>query len=187
VLALLVQNSELIIKNLSLNKTRTGFIDLLKTMGGKIEILNQTEIAGEPLGDIIIYSSKLHNTEIHSELIPNLIDEIPVLSVAGLFAEGKFEVRNAKELRTKESDRIHSICYNYRKLGLDVEEFEDGFSLSGELKANNSLFESFHDHRIAMAFSILSLLLKEGGKVDNFDCVNISNPGFLDQLKLITG
>jgi 3-phosphoshikimate 1-carboxyvinyltransferase len=188
VLALLVEKSELKIKNVSLNETRTGILNILSEMGGKIEIDNKQENAGEPFGDVIIKNSSLKNIKIHEEYIPNIIDEIPVLSVAGLFAEGKFKIRNAGELRGKETDRIKALCSNYKLLGLNVEESADGFCISGEIKNKSvSLFDSFGDHRIAMTFSILSLLLKQGGKVNNFDCVKISNPYFIDQLKIITG
>jgi 3-phosphoshikimate 1-carboxyvinyltransferase len=185
VLTLLTPNSELKIKNVSLNNTRTGVLEVLKTMGAKIEIENEYKSVNEPYGDLLIKSSKLKNITIPQKLIPNIIDEIPVLSVAGLFAEGDFVIRNAKELRVKESDRLNSLCYNYAQLGLEVEEYEDGFSIKEEIKNNHPFFESFNDHRIAMTFGLLSSLLQYGGKVNNFTCVGISNPGFLKQLKSI--
>lgn len=185
ILTLLIPNSELRIKNVSLNKTRTGILDILRLMGADIISEDKKISAGEPYGDIIVKSSLLNNIKVPEEIIPNIIDEIPILSVAGLFAEGNFEIRNAKELRLKESDRINSLCYNYAQLGLNVEEFEDGFSLKGEIKENNPFFESFNDHRIAMTFGILASLLKCGGKVNNFICVGISNPNFLNQLKTV--
>ncbi len=185
VLTLLTPNSELRIKNVSLNKTRTGVLNILKLMGASIEVENEFEAVHEPYGDVLVKSSKLKNVKIPTEIIPNIIDEISILSVAGLFAEGDFEIRNAKELRVKESDRINSLCYNYAQIGLNVEEYEDGFSLKGEIKNNYPFFESFNDHRIAMTFGILSSLLKDGGKVNNFTCVGISNPFFLKQLKTI--
>jgi len=185
VLTLLTKNSVLRIKDVSLNKTRTGILTVLKNMGGKIEIENQREIAGEDLGDIIAYSSKLQNVDIPEEIIPNIIDEIPILTVAGVFASGSFKINKVAELRGKETDRIKAICYNLNLLGLSVNELENGFDVSGNMKNEKVIFESFEDHRIAMAFAIMSLLLNQGGKVNNFDCVNISNPNFLSQLKLI--
>lgn len=185
VLTLLSRDSSLIIKNVSLNETRNGIIRILQEMGGKIEIDKLNSASGELFGDVLVESGLLNNVEIPAELVPNLIDEIPALSVAGIFAAGKFEIRNASELRGKESDRINALCQNYRLLGLDVEEFEDGFSVSGSIKNMRPVFESCGDHRIAMAFSILSLLLEEGGKVNNFSPVKISNPNFLLQLKSI--
>ena len=186
VLTLISKNGELKIKNVSLNETRTGIITVLKSMGADIQTENFRLAAGEPIGDIIVRSSKLANIEIEKELIPNIIDEIPILSIAGIFAEGNFLIKNAEELRRKETDRINAMCHNLKLLGLDVEEYPDGFAFGGEIKNTNPVFESFHDHRIAMAFSILSLLLKNGGAVNNFGCVSISNPDFLLQLSRIT-
>lgn len=182
VAGLIFENSEIIIKNVSLNPTRTGIIDILRMMGGDIKISNLNVECGEEVGDVKVSSSKLHNIEIPSELIPNIIDEIPILSVAGIFADGKFVIKNAKELRVKESDRIRSLCENYRKIGIEVKEFEDGFELIGQPNNDYVEFESFKDHRIAMAFSILSAKLKQGGVVKDFECVKISNPKFLEQI-----
>lgn len=186
ILALIADGSELILENILLNETRMGVIDILKKMGADIEISNVKTNSGEKSGTLIVKSSLLQNCIIENELIPNIIDEIPILSVAGVFAEGKFEVRNAKELKFKESDRIHAMCENYKYLGLEVEEFEDGFSVEGKMSNRKQIFESFHDHRIAMSFAVLSMLRKEGGKVNNFKCVEISNPAFLNQIKEIS-
>ncbi len=185
VLALLAQNSSLRINHISLNETRTGVINLLEEMGANIQKENVRTVAGEPIGDILVESSVLKNIEIKGEIIPNIIDEIPILTVAGIFAEGGFSIYNAEELRGKESDRIESICKNLKTLGLDVEEYADGFGFGGKIKNYNPVFESFNDHRIAMSFGILSLLLKNGGSVNNFNCVNISNPDFLNQIKSV--
>ena len=141
VLTLLSKDSELKIKNISLNPTRIGIVNILKRMGANIEIENEKIAAGEPYGDLIIKSSSLQNIIIEEKIVPNIIDEIPILSVAGIFAEGKFEIRNANELRGKESDRIKALCENYKKLGLDVEEYEDGFSIDGGIKNNLVTFE----------------------------------------------
>jgi 3-phosphoshikimate 1-carboxyvinyltransferase len=185
-LALLTPNSELLIKNVSLNETRSGIITILKAMGGNIETENIKQNNGEITGDLLIKSSKLHNIEIPPDIIPNIIDEIPVLTITGILASGKFSIRNAKELRGKESDRISAICYNLKHLGLNVTEFEDGFECDGEINNPFPVFESFEDHRIAMSFGILSLLLLNGGKVNNFSSVSISNPDFIKQLKTIS-
>jgi 3-phosphoshikimate 1-carboxyvinyltransferase len=187
VLALLSKSSELILKNVCLNPSRTGILELLKAMNANIEITNAGSLNNEPFGDIVVKRSELKNVEISSELIPNIIDEIPILSIAGLFAEGNFQIRFADELRKKESDRINSLCHNFRLLGLSVEEFDDGFLLSGKIKNHYPVFESFGDHRIALAFAVLSMHLKHGGKVNNFECVSISNPNFISQLKQIIG
>ncbi len=186
ILTLLSEDSELLIKNVSLNTSRTGILEILTKMGGDIQMLNQKENAGEIYGDILVKSSELRNISLENYPIVNFIDEIPVLAVAGIFADGNFEIRNAKELRFKESDRIKAVCENLRLTGLDVEEFEDGFSISGSIAKSKPAFASYDDHRIAMAFGILSSVLKDGGKVNNFDCVKISNPGFLHQLNQVS-
>jgi len=120
--------------DICLNETRIGILSVLREMGGHIEIQNEKESSGELFGYITVKSSKLKNIEIKSEIIPNIIDEIPILSVAGLFGEGTFQIQNAKELRKKESDRIKSLCYNYRLLGINVDESPDGFTIAGEIK-----------------------------------------------------
>lgn len=185
VLTLLLPNSKLCLKNVSLNETRTGVISVLRKMGGDIEINNVENLNGEKRGDIIVKSSELVNIEIGPEIIPNIIDEIPILAVAGLFAKGNFRISNAAELRHKESDRIKSICTNLKLLDIELHELDDGFEIVGQPSNLNVEFDSYDDHRIAMAFSILSLVLNQGGKVKDFDCVNISNPDFLNQLKQI--
>jgi len=186
-LALLTKNAKLTIKNISLNPTRSGMLHLLIEMGAKINIDETGASNGEPFGDITVFTSELNNIKINKEVIANIVDEIPVLAVAGIFADGDFGIRNAQELRVKESDRISALCYNLSLLGLNVEEFEDGFKVSGEIKNKKPIFKSFGDHRIAMAFGILSCLLDGGGKVDGFECVSVSNTGFIDQIKSITG
>ena len=186
VLCLLSKNSSLIVKNVSLNPTRTGILDVLKNMGAEIKTENIKEMNGEIFGDLSVLSSRLKNIKIEEKIIPNIIDEIPILSVASIFAEGKFEIGKVSELRAKETDRINAICYNMKLLGLDIEEKEDGFSISGEVKNYSAVFESFGDHRLAMSFGILSLLLKDGGKVNNFECAAISNPDFINQLSKIS-
>lgn len=185
VLTLLTKNSSLRLNNLCLNPTRTGFIQLLKRMGAKIKVERESIFNNEPVGDLLIESSELNEVEIKEDIIPNIIDEIPILSIALILSAGRFRISKAEELRKKESDRIHSLCYNFRQLGLNVSEQSDGFEITGKIKNHYPLFESFGDHRIAMAFSIMSLLLKYGGKVNNFECIKISNPNFIFQLKKI--
>ncbi len=186
VLALLTKNSEIIIKSVSLNKTRTGLIGILRQMGGKIEIKNVTDGKGEKVGDIRVSSSQLKNIEIPNAIIPNIIDEIPILSVAGAFAEGNFKITGAKELRVKESDRIKSLCQNFNKAGLVINEYEDGFELKGNVTNEQVMFESFGDHRIAMAFGVFSMLMKNGSSVNEFECVGVSNPKFVEQINYLT-
>jgi 3-phosphoshikimate 1-carboxyvinyltransferase len=186
VLTLLTKNSELVIKDVSLNTSRTGILEILSKMGANIQLLNERENAGEMYGDILVRSSELKNINLDNYAIVNFIDEIPVLAVAGIFAEGDFEISTAKELRFKESDRIKAVCENLRITGLQVDEYEDGFKISGEITNKNLQFNSFGDHRIAMAFGILCSLLEDGGDVTNFDSVSISNPDFLIQLKQVS-
>jgi len=185
ILTLLTPNSELIVKNISLNPTRTGFIEVLKQMGADISFEDIRTSSNEEYGNVIVKSSSLKNIRIDSQIIPNIIDEIPILTIAGIFADGDFIIENVNELRVKESDRIKSICYNLKLLGLIVEESEGGFNVSGSIKISNPVFESFDDHRIAMAFSILSMIIENGGEVNGFECVDISNPMFEEQISSI--
>jgi 3-phosphoshikimate 1-carboxyvinyltransferase len=185
VLTLLTKNSSLTIRNISLNETRISFLKFLLEMGADIKIESKSESNNEPYGDIFVQSSTLKNVEINPEIIPGIIDEIPILSIAGVFADGNFTIHGAKELRVKESDRIKSITTNLERAGLEIKEFEDGFSVEGKLTNEVIAFESFGDHRIAMAFSVLSCVMQQGSAVNDFECVNVSNPKFLDQLEKI--
>jgi len=185
VLTMLTKNSELLLKDVSLNPTRIECLNLLKRMGGNIQIEEKGVSNNEVYGDLLVKSSNLSNVRIDKQIIPLIIDEIPILAVAGIFAEGVFELRGASELKVKESDRIKAICTNLLKIGLDVEEFDDGFRISGSIKKQSEPFDSFGDHRIAMTFAILSLLMNSGGKVEGFECVSVSNPNFLEQLSSI--
>ncbi|MCZ7612546.1 MAG: hypothetical protein M5T52_03110 [Ignavibacteriaceae bacterium] len=131
VLALIVRDSELIIKDISLNPTRTECLNILKQMGGRIQIDLKGVSNNEVFGDVIVKSSRLSNIIIRKEIIPLIIDEIPILAIAGIFADGNYELRGASELRVKESDRIKAICKNLLKIGLTIDEHEDGFSVIG--------------------------------------------------------
>jgi len=186
VLALLSKNSNILLRNISLNETRTNFLNLLISMGAEIRITPKGNSNNEPYGDVIVLSSELKNIEIDPDIIPGLIDEIPILSIAGALAENNFIVRGAKELRVKESDRINSICLNLTKAGFDITEFDDGFSISGKLESGYKSFGSYDDHRIAMAFSVLASLMEQGSEVNGFECVSVSNPNYLNQLSSIT-
>ncbi|MCK9279055.1 MAG: 3-phosphoshikimate 1-carboxyvinyltransferase [Melioribacteraceae bacterium] len=186
VLALLAKDSELVIRNCSLNESRIGIIEVLQKMGGDITIISQSSNMGEPVGDLLIRSTEqLTNIKLDERIIPNIIDELPILSIAGIFADGDFEVRNAKELRVKETDRINAVCRNMERAGINVTEFEDGFRFSGSPKSQSNIFESFGDHRIAMSFSILGMLLENETIINDFESVSISNPLFLEQIAKI--
>lgn len=185
VLTLLTPNSELMIENVSLNPTRIGFVNLLRQMGADIYFENIKSSNNEEYGDVLVKSSSLKNIKIDKTIIPNIIDEIPILTIAGIFAEGDFEIDNVQELRVKESDRIKSICENLKLVGLKVDESENGFKISGTIKNREPIFDSYNDHRIAMAFSVCCMLLDNGGAVENYECVSVSNPQFDEQINLI--
>ena len=131
VAALLIPDSEITIQNVGLNPTRTGLLDVLKEMGGKVEILDQKEIAGESIGNLRIQNSTLKGIEIGGNLVPRMIDEFPIFTLAAVFAEGQTRVRDAKELRFKESDRIASITRQLNQLGIQIQESEDGYTIHG--------------------------------------------------------
>jgi 3-phosphoshikimate 1-carboxyvinyltransferase len=185
ILTLLLKDSALLIKNVSLNPTRTAALTLLQNMGGDIAVQDVKTSSNEQYGNILVRSSNLHNVEIPKSIMPNIIDEIPALAIAGMMAEGEFKLSNAAELRVKESDRISAVVNNLKHLGLRVDEFQDGFSFTGKQNITNAspAFESYDDHRIAMAFSLAAFLMKDGAEVTGFDCIRISNPNFLNQIK----
>ncbi|WP_457565450.1 3-phosphoshikimate 1-carboxyvinyltransferase, partial [Caldithrix abyssi] len=182
--ALLLPGSELMIKNVSLNPTRTGFLEVLKQMGAQLEI-NLTQQEPEPAGEIVIRPQKLHNIEIPEELIPNIIDEIPILSILAARSEGTLVLRHASELRFKESDRIKAIVQNLRQIGVEVEEFEDGFQVCGPQSFKGGKITTFGDHRIAMSFAIAGLLGEEPIEADDPGCAAVSFPDFYDILKSV--
>ncbi len=187
VACLISKSSEILIKNVGLNPTRSGFLDILREMGAKISILNEKLTGGEPIGDIAVKSSELKtNLVLQGEIIPNIIDEIPILSIAALNASGRFEVRGAKDLRNKETDRIKALCHNIKLMGIEVEEYADGFAFESKNNLYTADFDSFDDHRIAMAFGIASLNLNGESSIQNAECVSISYPTFwktLEQLQ----
>lgn len=183
VAGLISDNSEIIIRNVGLNPTRTGYLNVLEQMGGKIRRENERTVSGEPIGDVVIKSSELQtDLVLRGNIIPNIIDEIPILSVAAVHALGKFEVRDAHDLRNKETDRIAAICHNLRLMGVEVEEYDDGFAFESKKKLFASEFDSFDDHRIAMSFGIASLVLDGESKIEHAECVNISYPTFWETL-----
>jgi 3-phosphoshikimate 1-carboxyvinyltransferase len=177
--------SHLIINNVGLNPTRTALLDVLIRMGAKIEVQLEYEDGGEPLGRIEITGGKLKGTEILEEEVPNLIDEVPILAVAGALAEGAMTIRNAAELRVKETDRIETTIRNLRLMGGEIEEFEDGMVITGGRNLKGAKLESYGDHRIAMAFAIAGLLAEEGQTtIANTACVSTSYPTFTQHLEM---
>ena len=176
--------SHLIINNVGLNPTRTALLDVLIRMGAKIEVQLEYEDGGEPLGRIEITGGKLKGTEILEEEVPNLIDEVPILAVAGALAEGVMTIRNASELRVKETDRIETTIRNLRLMGGEIEEFEDGMVITGGRTLKGAKLESYGDHRIAMAFAIAGLLAEEGQTtIANTACIATSYPTFVQHLE----
>jgi 3-phosphoshikimate 1-carboxyvinyltransferase len=181
VAAAITEGAKVTLKNLTLNPTRIEAFVILKKMGAKVEFIEKENIY-EPIGDIVVEGAKLKAVEV-SENISWLIDELPALSVAMAVAEGESVVRNAKELRVKESDRITTVMTNLKAFGVDCEEFEDGYKVrGGELKKAH--VTSFGDHRLAMSFAIASL--KCGGKIDGFEAVSTSFPNFIELISKIS-
>ena len=181
--ASIVKDSEVIIKNVGLNETRTGILDVLKSMNGNFEILDKRFQGGELVGDIIVkYSDKLTGTTIDSNLIPRLIDEIPIIAVLATQAQGTTLIKDAKELKFKESNRIKAIVDNLKIMGAQIEEIEDGMVIKGKTDLKGANITTFNDHRIAMAFSIASLIAEGKTNLDNTNCIDISFPGYFDLL-----
>jgi 3-phosphoshikimate 1-carboxyvinyltransferase len=194
-LGILGKDSEVEVYDVLLNPTRIGFIQALKSMGADIEFWVEREEGGEPVGKVVAKSSFLKAQEFKREVIPLMIDEIPILSFVAIFSDGVFCVRDAKELRVKETDRIRAICHNLRALGIEVEEYEDGFSFEGlgkdavkKLK-NEYYLKSFGDHRIAMSIFVLGCVIDGKIFVDDGveSVVSVSYPEFFSDVKSLSG
>ncbi|MCX8094250.1 MAG: 3-phosphoshikimate 1-carboxyvinyltransferase [Candidatus Goldbacteria bacterium] len=181
----ILKNSELTVLDVGLNPTRTGIIDVLKKMGAKISIKNKKIKNNEPLGNIVIRSSKLKGIVIKGNIIPRVIDEIPIISILAAFANGRTIISDAEELRVKETDRIFTIVRNLKRLGVKVEERKDGMIIHGNGGKPFKYvdIDSFGDHRIAMAFSIAALVSDNGLLIKDTECVNTSFPGFFDIIR----
>jgi 3-phosphoshikimate 1-carboxyvinyltransferase len=181
---LIASDSKISIKNVGLNPTRSGLIDILIKMGGNIEIKNKNILSGELVGDIFVESSKLKGVDISGGVIANIIDEIPILSIAAACAEGTTRISDAHELRVKESDRLEAISSGLTKLKVKHELFEDGISIDGGIPENNKVIEidSYGDHRIAMSFLISSLKVKNSVSVDNCKNIYTSYPNFVETM-----
>lgn len=181
VAASIVEGSEVLIKNVGLNETRTGIIDVLEAMNGNFEIIDKRIESGEVVGDLIVrYSDKLIGTTIDSNLIPRLIDEIPVIAILATQANGTTVIKDAKELKVKESNRIKAVVDNLKNMGAEIEELEDGMVIKGKTKLKGANIKTFNDHRIAMAFSVASLISEGKLNLDNTACIDISFPGYFD-------
>ena len=183
--ALAVPNSGLRLTGIGLNPTRTGYISLLVKMQARVAITRLSVVNGESIGDVGVEASEIEGMDIGGSWIPNIIDEIPVLAVLGTRSQNGIRIRDAAELRAKESDRIHSVAKNLRALGADVEEYPDGLFVPGGQRLHGGVVDSFGDHRIAMAFAVAGLFADGPVAIQNPDCVNISFPGFFDLLSRV--
>ena len=188
--ATILTDSEAMIPNVSLNPTRTAFIDVLNELGARIETTNVREQHYEMVGDLIVSGMQLRSAgrgaTLSGRIIPNIIDEIPILAVAATQVEGRVEIRDAGELRIKESDRIRTVVDGIRALGGEIEEFADGFAVNGPQRLSGGVVETSGDHRIAMAFAIAGLAAKGTTEISDADCASISFPEFYESLTRLT-
>ncbi len=177
---LIVPNSDFIIKNIGLNPTRAGIIDVVKRMGGNLEVIDKYVNAGEDVGDLRVrYTDSLKSCTIEGNDIPKLIDELPVIAVLASQANGQTVVKNAEDLRNKESDRIKCLVNELKKTGIDIEETSDGFIINGKSKIKGGVeLESYHDHRLAMSFYVAGLISEKEIGINGFEWTKISFPEF---------
>ncbi len=187
VLASLARDSEILLKDVGVNPTRTGILDALEMMGAGISFLNRRTVSNEPVADLMIKSGGLEGREVSGKLIPRLIDEIPVLAVAATQAEGVTVVRDAAELRVKETDRIKAIVKELKKMGAKIEEREDGFTVEGPTRLYGASCSSFGDHRIAIALAIAGLIADGVTTIDGAECIDISFPEFIPTARKVCG
>ena len=189
VAAACLQGSEIVLRGVGLNPSRKAVVEVLKNFGVAIEVLNEKEIGNEPIGDLRVsgnknLQSRLSSNVLRGEIIANLIDEIPILAVFGTQIEGGIEIREASELRVKESDRIQSVVENLRKMGAEVEEFADGLRV-GKSQLKGAKLDSFGDHRIAMAFAVAALFAEGETEIEGAECAAVSFPAFFETLQSV--
>ncbi len=180
VAGLIVDNSDITIEHVGINPTRDGIIRVLKAMNGNITLLNKRTINGELVADIRVQSSKLKGTIIDKNLIPTLIDEIPVIAIAACFAEGTTIIKDAAELRVKESDRIETMVSELTKMNANIKGTDDGMIIKHSPKLKGNDLESYHDHRVAMSLAVAGLVSEGVTHIHHSDCVDISFPGFFE-------
>jgi 3-phosphoshikimate 1-carboxyvinyltransferase len=178
VAGLIVPDSAITLTDINLNDTRTGLLDALEMMGAKITVTEKGEQGGEPIGDIHIQTSQLHGAEIGGDLVVRMIDEFPILMVAALCAEGETIVRDARELRVKETDRIAVMAQELRKLGATIEEKADGFRIVGRQKLTGAIVEGHDDHRVAMSLTVAGCIAQGTTQVNDASCTADSFPYF---------
>ena len=179
---LITPGSEILIQNVGTNPTRDGILQVAKAMGGNVTLLNERTVSGEPVADLLIKSSDLKATEVGGDLIPTLIDEIPVIAVMACFAEGTTIIKDAQELKVKESDRITVMVDNLKRMGADIEGTEDGMIIHGGRPLHGATIDSHLDHRVAMSFAVAGTICDGTVDILNGDCVKISYPEFYNDL-----
>ena len=183
---LIVPDSDIVIKNVGINPTRAGILRVLKDMGGDIELLDKRIFTGEEVADIHVRASSLHGMTIEGDIIPTLIDELPLIAVVASLAEGTTVIRDAAELKVKESDRIALVTKNLRAMGADIEGTDDGFIINADgcpRPLHGAEIDDAHDHRIAMSCAIAGLVADGETEIVHPECVSISYPGFFEVLK----
>jgi 3-phosphoshikimate 1-carboxyvinyltransferase len=183
----IVPDSELVIENVGVNPSRTGILEALAMMGADIQQENQREVAGEPVADLRVRSSRLTSCTIAGDIIPRLIDEIPILAVAAVFAEGTTTIRDAAELRVKESDRIAVMAQQLNKMGAKVTELPDGMEITGGTSLVGTDVDSYTDHRIAMSFAIAALKASGKTTIHRAEAAAVSYPEFVTTLQQVCG
>jgi 3-phosphoshikimate 1-carboxyvinyltransferase len=175
--------AELIVENVGLNPSRTGILDVLEQMGARIQVLNQRDVAGEPVGDLRVTHGPLKAFEIGAELIPRLVDEIPVLAVAACCAEGVSRVSGAEELRVKETDRLAVMARQLGAMGAQIEEFADGLSIQGGVQLRGAEVDSETDHRVAMSLAVAAQIATGSTQLHRPEAAAVSYPTFWDDLE----
>lgn len=179
---LMVSDSEILIKGVGINPTRSGILSVCREMGGSVTLLNETKGSGEPVADLLVKSSALHGVTIGGAIIPTLIDELPMIAAMACLAEGETVIKDASELKVKESNRLNVMVNALRSMGADVEETPDGMIIRGQRPLHGAVIDSKLDHRIAMTFAVLSLCAHGETTIQGRECVNISYPGFYEDL-----
>lgn len=180
---LMIPGSEILIRNTGINPTRDGILSVCRDMGANITLLNENTDSGEPTADILVKYSSLHGTTIEGSIIPRLIDELPMIAAMACFAEGETVIKDAAELKVKESNRIEVMVQNLTAMGADVTETEDGMIIRGGRPLHGVVIDSKLDHRIAMTFAVTGLCAEGETEILGADCVNISYPGFYNDLE----
>ncbi|RKD29428.1 3-phosphoshikimate 1-carboxyvinyltransferase [Lacrimispora algidixylanolytica] len=180
---LMIPGSEILIRNTGINPTRDGILSVCRDMGANITLLNENTDSGEPTADILVKYSSLHGTTIEGSIIPRLIDELPMIAAMACFAEGETVIKDAAELKVKESNRIEVMVQNLTAMGADVTETEDGMIIRGGRPLHGVVIDSKLDHRIAMTFAVTGLCAEGETEILGADCVNISYPGFYKDLE----